>query len=127
MVSSEELKGRLDTQLDMELTDRVTVISVEPPVKLTHVVKDMVGCGLHSLRGWFHMIHNALTVIIILCYTIIISVAVALAALLSLSDCLLTNLCAVEIIIVVLSNKLVPSFLPFSDILRDLVITGYLF
>ena len=47
VVSSDELKGRLDTQLDMELTDRVTVTSIEPPVKLTHVVKDTV--GLHSV------------------------------------------------------------------------------
>ena len=35
------------------------------------------------------------TVIIILCYIIIISVAVALAAMFSRSDSLLTNICAV--------------------------------
>ena len=41
------------------------------------------------------MIYNAPTVIIILCYMIISSVAVALAALFSLSDSLLTILCGV--------------------------------
>ena len=41
------------------------------------------------------MIYNSPTVIIILCYIIIVSVAVTLAALFSLSDSLLTSLCAV--------------------------------
>ena len=42
------------------------------------------------------MIYNAPTVISILCYVIIISVAVSLAALFSLSDNLLTIRCAVK-------------------------------
>lgn len=41
VVSVEELKKRLDTQLDMELKDRVTVTSIEPPVKLTEAVKSV--------------------------------------------------------------------------------------
>ena len=41
------------------------------------------------------MIYNVTTVVIILCYMIIISVAIVLAALFSLSDSLPTILCAV--------------------------------
>ena len=61
------------------------------------------------------MMYNALAIIIILCYMIIIYVTVMLAALFSLSDSILTILCSVFIYvlyIVVLSNKHVPSFLP---------------
>ena len=47
------------------------------------------------LRRYFHVIDNAPTVIIILCYIIVISVAVALAALFSRSDGLPTITCAV--------------------------------
>ena len=46
------------------------------------------------------MIHNAPIVIIILCYIIIIPVALSLVALISLSDSPLTILCGVKIIIV---------------------------
>ena len=58
------------------------------------------------------MIYYAPTIIIILCYVIIILVDVALAALFSHSDSLLTILLLCVLYIVVLSNKYVPSFLP---------------
>ena len=63
------------------------------------------------------MIYFAPTIIIILCYVIIISVAVTLAALLSLSNSLLTillfKMCIVHCHIVnKYKYKSVPSFLP---------------